>query len=444
MASSNKPDSITSDPTEPIAAAFTPEGQELLAQLSPDQAATKKLATDLTLTLRKAGHSAELVAAVVHQLELRFKARGKFGPFAERMMLTQAGLEQATRLSVAARHAGRMRDAGVRHVADLGCGLGADAMAMAALGIDVTGVEADEVTAAAATVNTAPFPNVTVVHGLAEEVDISAADAVWMDPARRESTTSGTKRRWDPEAFSPPLSFVEQLADRGLPMGVKLGPGIPHESIPDTAEAQWVEQNGSVVEATLWFNAARRFNEARRAQVRRAALVIKDDQVAELTSSAAHPDQDPDALALGDDVPVLPHDSDLTNPATYATYLHEPAGAVIRAGLVADLAEQLDATGLDPHIAYLTGTTPSTTPLATSYRIDMVMPYKIKALRSWVRNNRIGQLTIKKRGLDVTPEELRKILLGKGHGDGTATLILTRIGKQRVVFGCGITPGSAV
>ena len=136
MASSNKPDSITSDPTEPIAAAFTPEGQELLAQLSPDQAATKKLATDLTLTLRKAGHSAELVAAVVHQLELRFKARGKFGPFAERMMLTQAGLEQATRLSVAARHAGRMRDAGVRHVADLGCGLGADAMAMAALGID--------------------------------------------------------------------------------------------------------------------------------------------------------------------------------------------------------------------------------------------------------------------------------------------------------------------
>ena len=117
---------------------------------------------------------------------------------------------------------------------------------------------------------------------------------------------------------------------------------------------------------------------------------------------------------------------------------------MIRAGLVADLAEQLNATGLDPHIAYLTGTTPSSTPLATSYRIDMVMPYKIKALRSWVRNNRIGQLTIKKRGLDVTPEELRKILLGKGHGDGTATLILTRIGKQRVVFGCEITPGSAV
>ena len=74
----------------------------------------------------------------------------------------------------------------------------------------------------------------------------------------------------------------------------------------------------------------------------------------------------------------------------------------------------------------------------------MVMPYKIKALRSWVRDNRIGQLTIKKRGLDVTPEELRTILLGKGHGDGSATLVLTRIGKQRIVFGCELIPGSAV
>lgn len=443
MASTKKEGSITSNPAEPIAAAFTPEGQKLLSQLTPDQAATKKLATELTLSLRKAGHPAGLVSAVVHQLALRFKARAKFGPFAERMILTQAGLEQATRLPVAARHAGRMRDAGVRHVADLGCGLGADAMAMAALGIDVTAVEADEVTAAAATVNTAPFPNVTVVHGLAEEADISAADAVWIDPARRETTTSGTRRRWNPEAFSPPLSFVETLADRGLPMGVKLGPGIPHESIPETAEAQWVEHNGSVVEATLWFNGARR------AQVRRAALVLKDDQAAELTSSAAHPDLDSDALALGEDVPVIETDSNLSlpalsDPATYGTYLHEPAGAVIRAGLVADLAVQLEATGLDPHIAYLTGETASTTPLANSYRIDMVMPYKIKALRTWVRNNRIGQLTIKKRGLDVTPEELRTILLGKGHGDGSATLVLTRIGKQRIVFGCELIPGSAV
>src|SRR5690606_35671247 len=81
--------------------------------------------------LRAAGHSPELVSAVVGQARLRAKAAAKFGEFASRMLFTRAGLEQATRLSVAARHAGRMRTAGITHVADLGCGVGGDALAFA-------------------------------------------------------------------------------------------------------------------------------------------------------------------------------------------------------------------------------------------------------------------------------------------------------------------------
>ena len=48
------------------------------------------------------------------------------------MLFTEAGLEQATRLKVAALHAGRFARAGVEHVADLGCGIGGDALALAA------------------------------------------------------------------------------------------------------------------------------------------------------------------------------------------------------------------------------------------------------------------------------------------------------------------------
>jgi hypothetical protein len=58
--------------------------------------------------LRAAGHSPALVAAVLGQSKLRAKATTKFGPFAARMLFTEAGLEQATRLRVAAMHAGRM------------------------------------------------------------------------------------------------------------------------------------------------------------------------------------------------------------------------------------------------------------------------------------------------------------------------------------------------
>src|SRR5690606_36050784 len=105
--------------------------------------------------LRKAGHSPELVAAVLSQARLRAKAASKFGAFAERMLFTPDGLEQATRLSVAAQHAGRYRTAGLDRVADLGCGIGADALALAAIDVDVVAVERDEVTAAIAAFNLA-------------------------------------------------------------------------------------------------------------------------------------------------------------------------------------------------------------------------------------------------------------------------------------------------
>ena len=73
------------------------------------------------------------VAAVLGQARLRAKARVKFGDFAHRMLFTPEGLEQATRLRVASVHAGRFAGAGIDVVADLGCVIGADSLALAAL-----------------------------------------------------------------------------------------------------------------------------------------------------------------------------------------------------------------------------------------------------------------------------------------------------------------------
>src|SRR5690606_12153176 len=132
-----------------------PEGLGLLAEVGTIET-TGDVAKAVS-RLRAAGHSPELVTAVVGQARLRAKARPKFGPFAERMLFTRAGLEQATRLGIAARHAGRMRAAGIELVADLGCGIGGDALAFAGAGLRVHAVDADAVTAALAAYNLAPF-----------------------------------------------------------------------------------------------------------------------------------------------------------------------------------------------------------------------------------------------------------------------------------------------
>ncbi|WP_309082135.1 class I SAM-dependent methyltransferase [Zhihengliuella sp.] len=402
--------------TENLMPVLSPEGFGLLSSLAPDAAATDRAALELNLSLRKSGHDPQVVTAVVHQARLRALAKAKLGPFAEHMILTRAGLEQATRMNVAALHARRYVEAGLTRVADLGCGLGSDAMAMASLELDVTAVELDETTAAAATMNLMPWPNAQVVNADAEDFDVSGFDAVWLDPARRTTTTSGTSRIFDPEAFSPPLSFVEGLADAGKPVGVKLGPGIPHESVPANCEAQWVSVGGAVTEATLWFGSLRRDG------VRRAALVVGGHGAAELTSGT---DAAEAAQARGG-----------RPTGGIEGYLYEPDGAVIRAGLVEQVVDAVGGHLLDPHIAYFCAPEAVETPFARAYRVLDVKPYNVKALRAWIKAAGIGVLDIKKRGVDVTPEELRRVLLaGAGKkAKKKATLVLARIGDDRLAI----------
>jgi hypothetical protein len=161
---------------------LSPEGLGLLDSL-PAWTSTSDVVRTVT-DLRRRGYAPGLVAAVLTQSRLRARARLKFGEFADRMLFTEAGLEQATRLRVAALHAGRYARAGLHHVADLGCGIGGDAMAFAAIDLEVTAAEADEVTAAIAAFNLTPFPRVEVVHSRAEDVPLGGIDA--RDPAEGE------------------------------------------------------------------------------------------------------------------------------------------------------------------------------------------------------------------------------------------------------------------
>lgn len=374
---------------------LTPEGLALLDSLPAWESSSDVVRT--VAALRKAGHSPGLVAAVMGQARLRARASSKFGPFAATMLFTEAGLEQATRLSVAALHAGRFQRAGVGWVADLGCGIGADALALAALDIEVTAVERDEVTAAIAAYNLASWSNARVEHGDAETFDISGVGGVYLDPARRD----GARRLADPADWSPSLDFAFGLAER-LPTGVKLGPGIDRDLIPADAEAQWVSVDREVVELGVWFGALARPG------VRRSALVVGEHGTAELVAAA---------------------DSDDEPAGSLGEYLYEPDGAVIRARLIGDLARSLGGRMLDPTIAYVTADAAAATPFASCFRVLEDFPLDKKVLKKEVAARGIGTLEIKKRGVDIDPAAFRTALAPKGSGSGT--LILTRMGERR-------------
>lgn len=384
--------------TSELVELLSSEGLRLLDSLAPYE--SKDDIVRAVADLRKAGHSPGLVAAVLSQSRLRSKAAAKFGPFAERMLFTAAGLEQATRLKVAARHAGRFQEAGVKWVADLGCGIGADALAIAALDIEVTAVDRDEVTAAIAAYNLAPWSNARVENADATEFDLAGIDGVYLDPARRD----GVRRLNNPADWSPSLDFAFDLATR-YPTGIKLGPGVDRDLIPPEAEAQWVSVDHDVVELGLWFGAVARPG------IRRAALVLGEHGTAELTADADSPDAELGGLG---------------------EFLYEPDGAVIRARLIGDLARQLDARMISDSIAYLTADTALATPFATCFRVTDTFPYDEKRLKKELAQRRIGTLEIKKRGVDVDPAQLRKKLSLKG--DASATLILTRVAGRHTAL----------
>lgn len=373
---------------------LTDDGQALLAEATTlVEGGASPLAAGSALRRTTTG---ERAAATLSQVELRDRAVAKFGGSAARMYFTPDALEQATRQRVAAHRAGRAAAFGARTLVDLGCGIGGDLIATARAGIVCAGVDLDPVRVAIAEANLAALglPGAVQVAD-ATTVDHSGFDLAFADPARR----SGAGRSFRVEDWTPPWSWVEGLLRRDA--CVKVAPGIPHDLVPAGVEAEWVSDEGEVKEAALWAG--------RTATVARRATVIGEGGLATLTD-----EDDPGAAEVG--------------TRAVGAILYEPDGAVIRAGLVTAVAAGVHAGLVDPKIAYLTGDEAFRTPFARGYRVLEQLPYREKQLKAALRQRGVGRLTIKKRGVDVVPEQLRKRL--DLTGDAEATIVLTRVAGE--------------
>ncbi|MGJ0558411.1 THUMP-like domain-containing protein [Methylocystis sp.] len=363
---------------------LTPAGQDLLERAASAPADPLQASNALR---REA--SGEYVAAALTQVDLRRRAAAKFGNDASRMYFTPDGLEQATRAPVARHRAARLQAAQVGTAIDLGCGIGGDLIAIASAQITAAGVDLDPLRVEVARAN-------LEVLGLGGAVSVADAttvdhrgfDVAFADPARR----SGRGRTFAVDDWTPPWPFVLDLLNRTA--CVKVAPGIGHDLVPDGVEAEWVSDHGEVKEAALW--------SGRLATTRRRATVIGDGGLATLTDE--------------DDVPA--------GVRGVGTFLYEPDGAVIRAGLVTAVAVGVAGGLVDEHIAYVTSDQAFRTPFARSYRVLEELPYKEKQLRAALRERGIGRLAIKKRGVAIVPEELRKRLSLSGDSEGT--IVLTR------------------
>jgi SAM-dependent methyltransferase len=360
-------------------------------------------------TRLRAGHGTGpgLVALALTQAGLRRRARVKFGGLADRLIWTQAGLEQATRTSVARHRAARLALAEPQRVADLCCGIGGDLLELAAAGLDVVGFDLDPVTVAVASRNLDTLGLGDRARVAATDVrtlldaDLAGFDAAFVDPARR---SAGGRRTFDPDAYTPPFAFVLDLAGRLPATAAKVAPGIPHALVPAGTEAEWVSDQGQVKEAALWFGplAGLRGPARRRATLLPGAATVVDQP------------------GLGAPAVGPP-----------GRWLHEPDGAVIRAGLVAEVAATIEGRLLDRTIAYVSTDADVVSPFTRRYQVDAVLPFQLKRLRAALRELGAGDVVVKKRGSALDPEDLRRRLRLRGGGP-TMTVLLTRLAGEQV------------
>ena len=91
--------------------------------------------------------SQEESARILNLVQARTKGEAKFGDYARELMLTEHGVEQASRPVIARYHAEILKAAGASVVADIGCGIGADSMGFARNGLSTVSIEMDPETA---------------------------------------------------------------------------------------------------------------------------------------------------------------------------------------------------------------------------------------------------------------------------------------------------------
>lgn len=379
---------------------FSEVGQEALAasqQLQPREIDYLRHFQNLEKQYPSGVAQAALETAI-----LRIEAQRKF-PKSTEMYFSREALEQATTHQVSEYRSERYR--GFESLVDLGCSIGSDTLNLGRIARTI-GVDIDPLRLAMAQANAGAL-------GLSEQIDFIFADlntrlplygsercGIFFDPARR----TGGSRTYSVNDYKPSLAVISDWMPRFPALGVKISPGVNKtEIVSYDAELEFVSLGGELKEALLWFGPLK--------TVKRRATILPG----------------PHSLTSEDWQDPLP----LNEPQEY---LYEPDAAVLRAGLVAKLGDQLGAFQLDPDIAYLTGEMEIPNPYSRVWVVEDWFAFNVKRLREYLRARNVGEITVKKRGSPLQPEELIRML--RLQGENQRVVFLTHLDGSPITIVC--------
>jgi len=317
------------------------------------------------------------VRRAVELVTARRRAAGKLA-HADDLLLDNIGVEQATSYEVAQHKAMRFGACGMDEVIDLCCGMGGDAMALAAKG-QVTLADHDADRAAMARFNVRQITGRDCPTIVADVRTLGLRDRVFhLDPARR----SEGRRHHRYEDYQPGPTFVDALIAANPTGAIKLGPGVDLDALPP-GEVEFISEDGALVQAVLW------------------------------SGKLAHHVRSATTLPVGVTISGSPG---VPPFAPLGRYLHTVDAAVERAKLLHVLCDQLDAAAVHPALGIITADRPLAGPWVRAFEVIHTMPWRVDRVQ---------------RGLAAHDANRAQRDL-RGDGDTTYTLFVLRYDQSLV------------
>ena len=352
-------------------------------------------------------------ALVMEQAQLRKKAGQKFTR-ASRMFFTRRGLEQASGQRLAEYKASRFQS--LKSVADVCCGIGGDLLSLARRDHSddsktevarTIGVEIDELTSLFARKNLEAY---SLGQDLADvrqidfaEFDLSNLDGIHVDPDRRvqERTVHGSR-------FLPSLPDVFQRLPSSCTAAIKVAPATPLASyFPPNVQREWLGDDRECKQQILWVGP-----ETDKPGHRTATHIGKQGEVSQIS--------------------VLESESrpEVTVGKQILRYLYEPHAIVLAAQLNNLIGDRYGLKRFSADVVYLTGDEVVEDPLLTQFEVLAVLPLNLRKTQVFLNRLEVGEIEVKKRGIDdVTASQFKRLKL---DGKQRATVLLTRLGRSRI------------
>lgn len=292
-------------------------------------------------------------------------------------------------------------------IADLCCGMGGDSFNLKSNQIEGIDLSPERLLMFKYNSKTFKLNSIAIKNDV--RTHISKADFFMLDPARRSAKGQS---QWDIRNLSPNVLEIEKISKRYAMGMIKLGPGMDLKEINFSHSRSYLGTYKDCRELLVLTGELNKNNSV-------SAYDI------ETNFSLEYPIEELNQLKL--------------DTSTIGKYLIEPNPAFIRSHLFPLLAKHHPLWMIDSQIAYLSSDKlpPKELPL-TSYKLIDQSPIATKKVKTMLKKHDIGDLTIKKRGVNIEPASELKKLRAKGNlkGKKNGVIIYSRLPQGAQAFLC--------